>query len=204
MVLQTGDKLRLTPEYRYLGVVQVPKDTGRRDMDLCARRAQSAWSQARSMLASRSVPWALEQAWLAGKVLPAAYATIATSVAVSDRATSPFESFFECAARQLSGSWQYAHCLTKPLLTALLGLSAPSHVIHITRARPAVQMTARVPLSVQELFDAAWNRGMPSCLTLAEACRRVAEAHLKTGAVHRWEWPGSCTAQQPMVRRRRR
>ena len=32
--LCTGDKLRLTPEYRYLGVVQTPKDTGRRDTEL--------------------------------------------------------------------------------------------------------------------------------------------------------------------------
>ena len=35
LVLPTGDSLRLTPEYRYLGVAQTPKDTGRRDTDLC-------------------------------------------------------------------------------------------------------------------------------------------------------------------------
>ena len=87
--LATGDTLRLTPEYRYLGVIQTPKDTGRCDTELSAQRAQTAWTHARGLMASPSLPWALKQAWFAGRVLLAAYATLATSVAVSARATAP-------------------------------------------------------------------------------------------------------------------
>ena len=52
--LPTGDVLRLTPEYRYLGVVLTPKDTGRRDAELCSQRAQTAWAHARGLIASPS------------------------------------------------------------------------------------------------------------------------------------------------------
>ena len=42
--------------------------------------AQAAWAHAQNMLVSPSVPWPwpLKQAWLSGRVLPAAYATLAT------------------------------------------------------------------------------------------------------------------------------
>ena len=171
--LPTGDRLRLTPEYRYLGVVQSPKDTGRRDMELNAQRAQSAWAHARAMLASAGVPWSLKRAWLEGRVLPAAYATIATSTAVSARALAPLEGFYERASRHLVGSWRYAHCLTKPLLYALLGLTAPQHATIIARARLVLQLVTRAPAAVFDLVDAAWSRGTDWCLLLADACRQV-------------------------------
>ena len=173
--LPTGDRLRLTPEYRYLGVIQSPKDTGRRDMELNAQRAQSAWAHARSMLACPCLPWPLKRAWLEGRVLPAAYATLATSTAVSLRATAPLEGFYERAARQLTGSWQYGHCLTKPLLYSLLGLSAPRHATVIARVRLVVQLATRAPCRVKELFDAAWARGTPWCLLLLDACQAVSD-----------------------------
>ena len=47
--LPTGDSLRVAAEYRYLGVVQSPRDTGRRDTELCAHRAQAAWAHARGI-----------------------------------------------------------------------------------------------------------------------------------------------------------
>ncbi|CAE7875810.1 set10 [Symbiodinium microadriaticum] len=123
--LAPGITLRLTPEYRYLGVVQTPRDTGRRDIELCANRACGAWAHGRNLLASPSLPWALKLAWMSGRVLPAAYATLATSIAVSARAWSPLTGFYERAARTIVGSWQFGHILTGPLLGAVLGLTTP-------------------------------------------------------------------------------
>ncbi|CAE7943517.1 hgpA, partial [Symbiodinium sp. KB8] len=148
--LPTGDSLRVAAEYSCLGTCKG------------------------YMLASSSVPWALKQAWVAGRVLPAAYATIATNIAVSARATAPLTGFFERATRQLAGSWGYGHVLTLPLLTAISGLSAPAHATIVARARLAVQLAARSPPPVRELFDAAWSRGTPWTELLADACRQVA------------------------------
>ena len=171
--LPTGDELRLTPEYRYLGVVQTVRDNGRRDNELNAQRAQAAWAHARSMLTSPALPWALKRAWVAGRVLPAAYATLSTCLAVSGRATAPPHGFFERAARVLVGSWQYGHVLTRPALLGLIGLCAPEHAILIARARLVTQLVAKAPTLVWELFDAAWNRSTEWCQLLADACRQV-------------------------------
>ena len=173
LALPTGDQLRLTPEYRYLGVIQTVRDNGRRDNELNAQRAQAAWAHARSMLTSPALPWPLKQAWVAGRVLPAAYATLSTCLAVSGRATAPLLGFFERAARVLVGSWQYGHVLTGPALLVLLGLCAPEHAVLIARTRLVVQLIAKAPPLVWELFDAAWNRGTEWCQLLADACRQV-------------------------------
>ena len=173
LALPTGDHLRLTPEYRYLGVIQTVRDNGRRDNELNAQRAQAAWAHARSMLTSPALPWPLKQAWVAGRVLPAAYATLSTCLAVSGRATAPLLGFFERAARVLVGSWQYGHVLTRPALLVLLGLCAPEHAVLVARTRLVVQLLAKAPPLVWELFDAAWNRGTEWCQLLADACRQV-------------------------------
>ena len=173
LALPTGDQLRLTPEYRYLGVVQTVRDNGRRDNELNAQRAQAAWAHARSMLTSPALPWPLKQAWVAGRVLPAAYATLATCLAVSGRATAPLLGFFERAARVLVGSWQYGHVLTRPALLVLLGLCAPEHAVLIARARLVTQLISKAPPLVWELFDAAWNRGTEWCQLLTDACRQA-------------------------------
>ena len=174
--LGAGLDIRVAPEYRYLGVVQTPHDTGRRDIELSAQRAYGAWAHGRTLLSSTSVPWALRVAWLAGRILPAAYATLATSIATSARAWAPLEGFFEKAVRTLSGSWTFGHLLSKPTLLLLAGLSAPSHAADIARVRLVVQLVTRSPPSVYEIFDAAWNRATPWCETLAASLQRVSVA----------------------------
>ncbi|CAE7663339.1 hypothetical protein AK812_SmicGene26670 [Symbiodinium microadriaticum] len=82
LLLPDGRAVRLAPEYRYLGVIQQPRDNGRRDQELSLQRAQAAWVQARGLFSSSSLPIPLKRAWLAGRVLPAAYATLATTLAV--------------------------------------------------------------------------------------------------------------------------
>ncbi|CAE7253370.1 unnamed protein product, partial [Symbiodinium sp. CCMP2592] len=172
--LPSGHAVRLAPEYRYLGVVQTPRDNGRRDMELAAQRGHSAWSHAKSLLACQSLPWRLKQAWLAGRVLPAAYATLCTSLAVSERAVSPLTGFLERAARQLIGSWKFGHVLTNPLLVLLMGLSSPGDACAIARTRLVVQLVTRAPPRVGELFAAAWDRATPWCSLLVDACQQVA------------------------------
>ena len=122
------------------------------------------------------MPWALKQAWFAGRVLPAAYATLATNIAVSARATAPLTGFFEKAARHLLQSWHFGHFVTKPALFTLLGLSAPEHAVLIARARLVLQLLTKAPPAVWELFDAAWNRDTPWCQLLVDACRQVLPA----------------------------
>ena len=168
--------IRLAPEYRYLGVLQLPRDTGRRDQELCAQRAQTAWAQARSLLTSESLPWPLKQAWIAGRVLPAAYATVGTNIAVSQRATAPLEGFFERATRTLLRSWRYGHHLTKPCLYALAGLTAPAHATIYGRVRLVTQLCQQAPAPVWDIFEAAWNRATDWCGLLTDACQRLLPA----------------------------
>ena len=178
--LPGGRTIRLAPEYRYLGVLQLPRDTGRRDQELSVHRAQAAWAQARGLLTSASLPWPLKQAWIVGRILPAAYATVCTSIAVSQRATAPLEGFFERATRTLLGSWRFDHHLTKPSLYALAGLTAPTHAAVIGRVRLVLQLCAQAPPPVWDIFEAAWNRDTGWCSLLTDACRRLLPA-----AMHR-------------------
>ena len=168
-----GVSLRLTPEYRYLGVVQTPRDTGRRDVELCAQRACGAWAHGRNLLASSGLPWALKLAWMSGRVLPAAYATLATSLAVSARAWSPLTGFFD---RAIVGSWQFGHILTGPLPGAVVGFTSPLHAAILARTRLVVQLVTKAPTELLSLFDAAWNRATPWCELLADALRATAVA----------------------------
>ena len=168
--------LRISSEYRYLGVIQQPRDTGRRDQELALQRAQSAWAHARSLLGSASLPWALRQSWIAGRVLPAAYATLATSTAVSGRATAPLEGFFERATRALTAAWQYGHVLSKPCLYLLAGLPSPSVATTVARARLVTQLCKQAPTPVWEIFEAGWNRATTVCSLLADACQSLLPA----------------------------
>ena len=153
--------------------MQTPRDTGRRDVDLCAQRACGAWAHGRNLLSCPSLPWALKQAWIAGRILPAAYATLATTLAVSARSWSPLMSFYEKVTRTLVGSWSYAHVLAKPLVLALAGMSAPNHAVIVARTRLVVQLATRAPPAVLDVFDAAWNRATPWTELLADSVRIV-------------------------------
>ena len=146
------------------------RDNGRRDNELNAQRAQAAWAHARSMLTSPALPWPLKQAWVAGRVLPAAYATLATCLAVSGRATAPLLGFFERAARVLVGSWQYGHVLTRPALLVLLGLCAPEHAVLIARARLVTQLISKAPPLVWELFDELLTDACRQAMALLPVC----------------------------------
>ncbi|CAE7355925.1 unnamed protein product [Symbiodinium sp. CCMP2592] len=55
-----GDSIRLCPEYKYLGVAQLPRDTGRRDCELSAQRGSAAPAAVREIVDAawnRAIPW---------------------------------------------------------------------------------------------------------------------------------------------------
>ncbi|CAE7283093.1 unnamed protein product [Symbiodinium sp. CCMP2592] len=174
--LASGHCIRISPEYRYLGVITSPRDTGRRDTELSAQRAHAALSHAKGLMVCSTLPWRLKQAWVAGRVLPAAYATLCTSLATSGRATAPLQGFFERVSRQMSDSWQHGHILSRPVLVLLLGLSTPEDACCIARARLVLQLLNRDAGHVFELVDAAWNRATPWAQLLVEACQEVSRA----------------------------
>ncbi|CAE7401593.1 set10 [Symbiodinium microadriaticum] len=72
----------------------------------------------------------LEVAWMSGRVLPAAYATLATSLAVSAR----------------------------PLLGAVVGLTSPEHAAMLARVRLVIQLTGPLNASPAQRVAAAQGR----------------------------------------------
>ena len=95
-----GRLIRVVAEYKYLGVPQRTNDNGRRDIEASASRGRGVWSQAASLIHSPVLPWPLKLAWFQGRTLPAAFSSLATTLAVSSRALSPLTGFFEQCLRQ--------------------------------------------------------------------------------------------------------
>ncbi|CAE7623398.1 unnamed protein product [Symbiodinium sp. CCMP2592] len=170
--ISDSDSIRLCPEYKYLGVAQLPRDTGRRDCELAAQRGAAAASLARTLLCSNCLPWELKRAWVAGRVLPSAY----SSLAMSGRATAPLAGLFDRTARILLSSWQVGHKLTTPLLRLLADITPPDLATTISQCRLCVQLFCKAPTAVREIVDAAWNRALPWCQALVAACMRVGVA----------------------------
>ncbi|CAE7782217.1 unnamed protein product [Symbiodinium sp. CCMP2592] len=168
-----SDSIRLCPEYKYLGVAQLPRDTGRRDCELAAQRGSAAASMARTLLCSNCLPWELKRAWVAGRVLPSAYSSLAMSLAESGRATAPLAGLFERTARILLSSWQVGHKLTTPLLRLFADVPPPDLATVISQCRLCVQLFCKAPAAVRDIVDAAWNRALPWCQALVSACMRV-------------------------------
>ncbi|CAE7237244.1 unnamed protein product [Symbiodinium sp. CCMP2592] len=174
--ISDSDSIRLCPEYKYLGVAQLPRDTGRRDCELAAQRGAAAASLARTLLCSNCLPWELKRAWVAGRVLPSAYSSLAMSLADSGRATAPLTGLFDRTARILLSSWQVGHKLTTPLLRLLADITPPDLATTISQCRLCVQLFCKAPTAVREIVDAAWNRALPWCQALVAACMRVGVA----------------------------
>ncbi|CAE7248224.1 unnamed protein product [Symbiodinium sp. CCMP2592] len=170
------DSIRLCPEYKYLGVAQLPRDTGRRDCELSAQRGSAAASLARTLLCSNCLPWELKRAWITGRVLPSASSSLAFSRADSARAAAPLAGLFERTARILLSSWQVGHKLTTPLLRLLADITPPDLATTVSQCRLCVQLFCRAPAAVRDIVDAAWNRALPWCQALVLACLRVGAA----------------------------
>ena len=98
--LEDGRALREVPEYKYLGVPQRAKDRLRQ-----AEAMLSGLTQASGLIHSPVLPWQLKLVWLQGRTLPAAYSSLATTVAKSDRALGPLRGFYDKCVRQLADAF---------------------------------------------------------------------------------------------------
>ena len=63
-----------------------------------------------------------------------------------------------------------------PVLSILVGLTAPEHAAVVARVRLVVQLVTQSSPAVYEVFDAAWNRATPWCEILASSMHSVAVA----------------------------
>ncbi|CAE7238456.1 unnamed protein product [Symbiodinium sp. CCMP2592] len=173
LALSDGRGIRVVPEYKYLGVVQRCRDTGRRDVEAAAARGNSIWTQASGLVHSEKLPWMLKSVWLQGRTLPAAYSSLATTLARSDRAWGPLNGFYDKCLRQLVGSWDAGHHVASVQLRACTGVLDVECATVIARVRLLCRIASGRSPEVFELFQASWDRGGEWSSLLADAVRRV-------------------------------
>ncbi|CAE7836118.1 unnamed protein product [Symbiodinium sp. CCMP2592] len=173
LALSDGRGIRVVPEYKYLGVVQRCRDTGRRDVEAAAARGNSIWTQASGLVHSEKLPWMLKSVWLQGRTLPAAYSSLATTLARSERAWGPLNGFYDKCLRQIVGSWDAGHHVASVQLRACTGVLDVECATVIARVRLLCRIASGRSPEVFELFQASWDRGGEWSSLLADAVRRV-------------------------------
>ncbi|CAE7632934.1 X-element\ORF2 [Symbiodinium sp. CCMP2592] len=164
-----GRTLRLVAEYKYLGVPQTAPDNGRRDAEASVQRGQAAWSQANGLMRSPSLPVEVKVAWFTGRVLPAAYSSLATALVDSGRVWTIYQGFFDRCQRSLVASWSVSHHLTREALDVLVPAATPQVATILCRARLAVQIATTAPAAVLDLVEASCERDLPWTSLLKDA-----------------------------------
>ncbi|CAE7504742.1 unnamed protein product [Symbiodinium sp. CCMP2592] len=171
--LPDGRSIRVVPEYKYLGVAQRCRDTGRRDIEAAAARGNAIWTQAAGLVHSPHLPWPLKLVWLQGRTLPAAYSSLATTLARSERAWGPLHGFLDKCLRQLVGAWDAGRHVASAQLRACTGVLDVECAVIIARVRLLCRIVSGRSTEAFELFQASWDRGGEWASLLAEAARRV-------------------------------
>ncbi|CAE7029478.1 CPK2 [Symbiodinium sp. CCMP2592] len=171
--LPDGRSIRVVPEYKYLGVAQRCRDTGRRDIEAAAARGNAIWTQAAGLVHSPHLPWPLKLVWLQGRTLPAAYSSLATTLARSERAWGPLHGFLDKCLRQLVGAWDAGHHVASAQLRACTGILDVECAVIIARVRLLCRIVSGRSTEAFALFEASWDRGGDWASLLAEAVRRV-------------------------------
>ncbi|CAE7231497.1 X-element\ORF2 [Symbiodinium sp. CCMP2592] len=164
-----GRTLRLVAEYKYLGVPQTAPDNGRRDAEASVQRGQAAWSQANGLMRSPSLPVEVKVAWFTGRVLPAAYSSLATALVNSGRVWTIYQGFFDRCQRSLVASWSVSHHLTREALDVLVPAATPQVATTLCRARLAVQIATAAPAAVLDLVEASCERDLSWTSLLKDA-----------------------------------
>ena len=166
-----GRKIRVVAEYKYLGVPQRAVDSGRRDMEASAARGRAVWTQAANLVHSPSLPWPLKLAWLQGRTLPAAYSSLATSLATSARALAPLKGLHEQCVRHLAATWQDGHHASSENLAVCVSAPDVDTALCVARVRLLCRiMQGRSPF-VQEALAASWDRAGRFAALLQQAVR---------------------------------
>ena len=157
-VLILDEHVRIASEYKYLGVPQLPRDNGRRDIENAVSRGRAAEHAAGSLLTRSRLPWLVREGWVSGRILPAAYATLATSLAPGPRSLKPLEGLLDRIRRKLWQSWQEGHHAANCALEVLMPLQSPREALLVARCRLLIQLCCHAPPRVWDLFEAAYYR----------------------------------------------
>ncbi|CAE7244925.1 CPK2 [Symbiodinium natans] len=177
LCLADGQQIRICPEYKYLGVPQVPRDTGRRDVELSVCRGRVAEVAAGPLLTNDHLPWPLRVAWIDGRVLPSAYSSLSTMLAPHPRCLTPLAGFLDRVRRKTWRTWQNARHATNAMLEILVPCtSPPAEGLLIARTRLLVQLCVSAPEPVWEIVEAAYYRDVPWVIALARAAKVVGMA----------------------------
>ncbi|CAE7227983.1 unnamed protein product [Symbiodinium sp. CCMP2592] len=171
--LTDGRCIRVVPEYKYLGVAQRCRDTGRRDIEAAASRGNAIWTQSAGLVHSDHLPWVLKLVWLQGRTLPAAYSSLATTLAHCERVWGPLQGFLDKCLRQLVGAWDAGHHVASAQLRACTGVLDVECATLIARVRLLCRIVSGRSAEVFDLFQASWDRGGEWSSLLADAVRKV-------------------------------
>ena len=166
-----GRQIRVVAEYKYLGVPQRAVDSGRRDMEASAARGRAVWTQAANLVHAPSLPWPLKLAWLQGRTLPAAYSSLATSLATSARALAPLKGFYEQCVRHLAATWQDGHHASSENLAVCVSAPDVDTSLCVARARLLCRILQGRSHFVREAFAASWDRAGRFASLLQQAIR---------------------------------
>ena len=173
IVAADGRVIRVVAEYKYLGVPQRASDNGRRDIEAAAGRGRGVWSQAASLVHSPVLPWPLKLAWFQGRTLPAAYSSLATTLATSTRALSPLKGFYEQCLRQLASAWEDGHHASSETLRVCIHAPDVDTSVCIARVRLLCRILQRRSETVFDLCVAAWDRDGRWVGLLGQAVRQI-------------------------------
>ncbi|CAE7552998.1 unnamed protein product [Symbiodinium natans] len=165
--------IRIAPEYKYLGVPQLPRDNGRRDIEQAIGRGRGAEVAAGPLLTRSRLPWRIREGWIAGRILPATYACLATSLAPGRNSLKPMESFLHRIRRKVWQTWQEGHHACQKALEVLVPVTSPTEALLVARCRLVVQLCVSAPERVWDMFEAALMRDVPWARDLLYATRQV-------------------------------
>ena len=168
-----GRRIRVVAEYKYLGVPQRAVDSGRRDMEASAARGRAVWTQAANLVHAPSLPWPLKLAWLQGRTLPAAYSSLATSLAASARALAPLKGFHEQCVRHLAATWQDGHHASSETLAVCVSAPDVDTSLCVARVRLLCRILQGRSHFVREAFAASWDRAGRFASLLQQAIRHL-------------------------------
>ncbi|CAE7241055.1 unnamed protein product, partial [Symbiodinium microadriaticum] len=168
-----GRQIRVVAEYKYLGVPQRAVDSGRRDMEASAARGRAVWTQAANLVHAPSLPWPLKLAWLQGRTLPAAYSSLATSLAASARALAPLKGFYEQCVRHLAATWQDGHHASSENLAVCASAPDVDTSLCVARVRLLCRILQGRSPFVFEAFAASWDRAGRFASLLQQAVREL-------------------------------
>ena len=131
------------------------------------------WSQAASLIHSPALPWPLKLAWFQGRTLPAAFSSLATTLAVSNRALSPLTGFYEQCLRQLASTWDDGHHASSDTLKVCIHAPDVDVSLCTARVRLLCRILQRRSDAVYDLFAAAWDRDGRWASLMCQAVRQL-------------------------------